>query len=102
RDELAPARDEDLLPRLECRSHGALRQVLGAGGSQARYCFGSTACGTALGEKLPGRLRWKNAPACQRKIPRNAATNAAPLHAPTCRARTISPASASEAPTRTR
>ena len=35
RDEFAPARDEDLFPRLERRPHGALRQMLGAGGAEA-------------------------------------------------------------------
>ena len=33
RDDLAPAGDADLFPRLQCRPCGALRQMLGAGGA---------------------------------------------------------------------
>jgi hypothetical protein len=36
RDEFAPPRNEDLFPRVKRRPHGALRQVLGARGAQAR------------------------------------------------------------------
>ena len=84
RDELAPARDEDLFPRLECRPHGALRQVFGAGGAQAGATRGAAPSPAPRPDGTsPGRLRRKNVPACHRKKARNAAMNAAPLQAST-------------------
>src|SRR5215468_4772173 len=39
RHELAPASDEDLLPRIQCRPCGALRQMLGARAAPLKNCL---------------------------------------------------------------